>query len=73
MTNDRWCKKADKLSESCTPELETLIIKCYPFYCPREFSNVIGTTVYVPPDANAKLAMQQLAAKITELENNNPD
>ena len=73
MTNDRWCSKVTKLSESCTPELETLFIKCCPFYSPREFANVIVAGVYVAPDANAKDAMHQLAAKVTEVENKFPD
>ena len=57
LVNDSWCTNVKVLSKSCTPELETLVIKCRPFYLPREFTSLILTAVYIPPDANAKSAV----------------
>ena len=38
LVNQRWCSNADVLSTSCSPELETLTVRCRPFYSPRKFS-----------------------------------
>ena len=45
---------------------------CKPFYSPREFSAVTLIIIYIPPDASAPSASQQLADHITEVEENNP-
>ena len=67
MINQRWCNDLSILSTTCSPELETLIIKCKPFYLPREFTSVVIVGVYIPPQANAT------ADQITTVENSNPD
>ena len=72
LLNDEWCTDAKILSHSCTPELETLFIKCRPFYLPREFGSILLCATYVPPDANAKSAIDQLSRIITHHENKNP-
>ena len=35
MISQRWCNDSSVLSTTCSPELETLIIKCKLFYLPR--------------------------------------
>lgn len=40
--------------------MEILLLKCRPFYLPREFSAVYIWVVYIPPNANAKLALARL-------------
>ncbi len=37
-----------------------MLLKCRPFYLPREFTAVYICAVYIPPDANAKLALAQI-------------
>ena len=48
LVNQRWCNDAKPVSQSCSVELETLIINCRPFYSPREFSSVVLVGVYIP-------------------------
>ena len=60
-------------STSCSPEFETLIVRCRPFYSPHELSSVILVGVYIPPKANARTAINNLAASITAIENADPD
>ncbi len=42
------------------------MIKCRPFYLPPEFTSTIITAAYIPPNANAKLAMNKLHAAISK-------
>ncbi len=62
MTNKKWCdpRNISSLSRSCSPHLEHLSIICRPFYLPREFSAVIATAVYIPPQADTGLALSNL-------------
>ena len=73
MINQRCCNDSSILSTTCSPELETLIIKCKPFYLPREITSVVMVGVYIPPQANATTAIGALADQITTVENSNPD
>ncbi len=57
----------------CCYDLETLFINCKPFYSPREFCSFILVSVYIPPHANARSALQKLADQITETEQQHPD
>ncbi len=58
MINKKWCdpRNISILSCSCSPNLEYLSIICRPFYLPREFSSIVVTAVYIPPQADASLA-----------------
>lgn len=53
------------IGKHCSPELE--------FHLPREFSVVIVTAVYIPPDANARLAFGYTAAAINRQQGSYPD
>ena len=70
--NQQWCADTRILSQTCTPEIETLTIRCCPFYLPREFQSVISIAVYVPPEANTNTAIGQLSTIQTKHENENP-
>jgi hypothetical protein len=60
MINDGWCNNnIQELKSFCSPKLAFLTIKCRPFYQPREFSSVIVTAVYIPPQAD-KTALKEL-------------
>ena len=43
-----------------------MLLKCRPFYLPREFTAVYICAVYIPPDANAKLALAQVHDSIND-------
>ncbi|XP_077990622.1 uncharacterized protein LOC144444944 [Glandiceps talaboti] len=72
MINNAWYTDVKILQQSCSPELESLTIKCRPLYLPREFSSIILTAVYIPPRANTVSAINQLSDIITRSENLNP-
>lgn len=57
--NNSWCTNITVTDKLCSPEAELLLLKCRPFYLPRESSCVYICAVYIPPDANAKLASEQ--------------
>ncbi len=71
--NERWCTDVTVLKNMCCYDLETLFINCKPFYSPREFCSFILVSVYIPPHANARSALQKLADQITETEQQHPD
>ncbi len=75
MTNKKWCdpRNISSLSRSCSPHLEHLSIICRPFYLPREFSAVIATAVYIPPQADTSLALSKLHDVISGYINQHPD
>ena len=55
-----------------TQELETLSIRCRPYYLPREFQSVILTVVYIPPEASEEDANRQLSDIVNKNENCHP-
>ncbi len=57
--NERWCTDVTVLKKMCCYGLETLFINCKPFYSPREFCSFILVSVYIPPHANARSALQK--------------
>ncbi len=75
MTNKKWCdpRNISSLSRSCSPHLEHLSIICRPFYLPREFSTVIATAAYIPPQADTGLALSKLHDVISGYINKHPD
>ena len=53
--NKAWCMDTVIIESHCSPNLEYIMVKCRPFYLPREFTSTVVTAAYIPPDANAKL------------------
>jgi len=51
--NSGWCKDVTVILQHCSPDLETFIINCRPFYSPCEFTSFILVCVYIPPQATA--------------------
>lgn len=68
-----WSLLQWSMSQSCSPELETLTIRCRLFYVPREFASFILIAVYIPPQAGAMAASQKLSTHIMAIENSHPD
>ncbi len=75
MINKKWCdpRNISSLSCSCSPHLEHLSIICRPFYLPREFSSIIVTAVYIPPQADTGLALSKLHDVLCRYINKHPD
>ncbi len=75
MINKNWCdpRNISSLSRSCSPHLEHLSIICRPFYLPREFSSIIVTAVYIPPQADTGLALSKLHDVLSGYINKHPD
>ncbi len=57
----------------CSPDLEFHMLLCRPFWLPREFTAIIITAVYIPPQANTDQALRELYGNINELETTHPD
>ena len=49
-----WCENATLATKHCSQLAEVLIVKCQPFYLPRDFTIVIVAFVCIAPSANAK-------------------
>ncbi len=75
MTNKKWCdpRNISSLLCSCSPHLEHLSIICHPFYLPREFSSVIVTAAYIPPQADTSLALSKLHDVLSGYINKHPE
>ncbi len=75
MINKKWCdpRNISILSCSCSPHLEHLSIICRPFYLPREFSSIVVTAVYIPPQADTSLALSKLHDVLSGYINKHPD
>ncbi len=72
--NKKWCdpRNISILSCSCSPHLEHLSIICRPFYLPREFSSIVVTAVYIPPQADTSLALSKLHDELNGYVNKHP-
>ncbi|KAI4879949.1 hypothetical protein NFI96_030543, partial [Prochilodus magdalenae] len=53
--------------------VEFMVVRCRPFYLPREFTAVLIISVYIPPGATAKDALCELYSAISGLQNTHPD
>ncbi len=50
-----------------------MIIKCRPFYLPREYTAIMLAAVYIPPNSNNKReALNELYQHISELQTAHP-
>ncbi|KAI3364730.1 hypothetical protein L3Q82_000886 [Scortum barcoo] len=73
MVNNKWCSDVEIISTGCSPDLEHLMIRCRPYYLPREFTSVVMTAVYVPPHADNNKAMDELYGVIDRTETSRPE
>ena len=63
--NNNWCTNTVTVDTHCCPNLEYMTVKCRPLYIPREFTVVMTTVVYIPPGANANVAIGLLHGSIS--------
>ncbi|KAI4896487.1 hypothetical protein NFI96_008190 [Prochilodus magdalenae] len=71
--NDRWCTRSTVVEHGCSPDVEFMVVRCRPYYLPREFTVVIVVAVYIPPQSDAKLALTTLANAISKQQSRHPD
>lgn len=67
------CAATDSVGTYCPPDLEELALKCRPFYILREFTAVLIRAVYIPPQANAKQALEELHTAMSSQLNAYPE
>jgi ribosome assembly protein 1 len=75
MIDGSWCnsRNIEELKAFCSPDLEFLTTKCWPYYQPRELSSVIATAVYIPPQAETSTALKELLWTLYKLETRYPE
>ncbi len=66
-------KETYSIKSFCSPDLELHMLLCRPFWLPREFTAIIITAVYIPPQANTDQALRELYGNISKQETANPD
>ncbi len=73
--NNSWCDERNihPIKSFCSPDLEFHMLLCRPFWLPREFTAIIITAVYIPPQANTDQALRELYGNISEQETAHPD
>ncbi|KAK0135720.1 hypothetical protein N1851_028397 [Merluccius polli] len=71
--NNRWCSDVQVVEKHCSVDIEVLMVKCRPFYLPREFSAVFILVVYIPPRADRTAALGLLHDTISKHETTHPD
>ncbi len=54
------CFMINKKCCSCSPHLEHRSIICRPFYLPQEFSSIVVTAVYIPPQADTSFNLKKV-------------
>ncbi len=74
--NDAWCRDSVVVCKHCSPLVEFMIIKCRPFYLPREYTAILLVAVYIPPssnNSNRSEALNDLYQHISEQQTAHPD
>ncbi len=73
--NNLWCDERNihSIKSFCSPDLEFHMLLCRPFWIPREFTAIIITAVYIPPQANTDQALRELYGNTSEQETMHPD
>ncbi|XP_053702104.1 uncharacterized protein LOC128747907 [Synchiropus splendidus] len=71
--NNNWCINTTPVSSHCCVDIEFLIVKCRPFYLPREFTSVTVVALYIPPSADCKQALSVLHQAISDVQSTHPE
>ncbi len=73
--NNSWCDERNlhSIKSFSSPDLEFHMLLCRPFWLPREFTVIIVTAVYIPPQANTDQALKKMYGNISEQETAHPD
>lgn len=75
--NNSWCGDIQTVFKHCSPDMEFLLLKCHPYYLPREFTAVFKAAVFIAAvyihPANSKVVLGKLHEVLSELETAHPD
>lgn len=71
--NNRWCSDVQVVEKHFSVETEVLMVKCRPFYLPREFSAVFMLAGYILTRANRTTALGLLHDTLSKHETTHPD
>ena len=74
--NDAWCQDTVVIRKHCTALVEFMLLKCRPYYLPREFSSILLAAVYIPPTSSCKdreTALLELNSAINDHQTAHPD
>lgn len=72
--NNSLCLDTEVVSTVCTPDTETLTVRCCPFYLPQKLSVIIIiAALYVAPSANTTEAMEMVHNIISMQQTAHPD
>ncbi|TWW68204.1 hypothetical protein D4764_19G0000020 [Takifugu flavidus] len=72
--SNRWCnpEHIHVKERVCNPDVELIAIGLRPYYLPREFTNVIAITVYIPPTGKADSACDVIHSVTADLQTKQP-
>ncbi|XP_068506162.1 uncharacterized protein [Syngnathus scovelli] len=73
---EEWCRDSVVVCKHCSPLVEFVIIKCRPFYLPREFTAILLVAVYIPPsniEGDRIAALGELYQAVSEQQTAHPD
>ncbi|XP_049574584.1 uncharacterized protein [Syngnathus scovelli] len=73
---EEWCRDSVVVCKHCSPFVEFVIIKCRPFYLPREFTAILLVAVYIPPsniEGDRIAALGELYQAVSEQQTAHPD
>ncbi|TWW54783.1 hypothetical protein D4764_0220080 [Takifugu flavidus] len=72
--SNRWCnpEHIHVKERVCSPHVELIAIGLRPYYLPREFTNVIAITVYIPPTGKADSACDVIHSVTADLQTKHP-
>ncbi|TWW53288.1 hypothetical protein D4764_0092150 [Takifugu flavidus] len=72
--SNRWCspEHIHVKERVCSPDVELTAIGLRPYYLPREFTNVIAITVYIPPTGKADSACDVIHSVTADLQTKHP-
>lgn len=67
MINNNWCTSRNIVppTQSYTPSLELMTIKYHPCYLPCEFTLIIFSANYIPPQGDTVTALSELHEALT--------
>lgn len=71
--NNSWCSHVSVMHKYSSPNIELLMLKCWPFYLPREFIAIFITTVCIQPQAYTQTALCVIHDTINVHETTDPD
>ncbi len=75
--NDAWCHDTFVVCKHCSPLMEFMIIKCWPFYLRMEYTAILLIIVYIPPSSNnnnnKSEALNELYQHISEQQTAHPN